>query len=187
MAIDRWLLIARHRLRSILRRTRVEHDLNDEIRDHLERRAETLVAGGMAPAAARDAALKAFGGVDQRKEECRDARGVTWLTDMGRDVHYAARLMRRAPAFTTIAVLSLALGIGATTAIFTLFDAVLLKQLPVANADRLRVLFQELRIGGKTLKSGTNLPYDRYQELRSDPEVFSDVIAFTFVADIGVR
>ena len=161
MSLDRALLRARLRLRSLIFRNLVEDELNEEIRDHLERRTEELMARGLSSVAAREAALRSFGGVDQRKEECRDARRVALLDDAFRDARYALRLMRRTPVFAIVAVLSLALGIGSTTAIFTLFDALLLKPLPVNRPDELRVVYTELRFGGRAAKWGATLPYER--------------------------
>ncbi len=183
MSLERALYIARLRLRSLIFRNRVEDELNDEIRDHLERRTEELMAQGLSSADARNAALRSFGGVDQRKEECRDARHVSLLDDLARDAAYAVRLMRRSPVFTLIAVLSLAIGIGSTTAIFSLFDTLLLKPLPVVRPEELRVVYSELRINGKGMKKGASLPYERFLELRERPEVFGDVIAFGLLDD----
>ena len=88
-----------------------------------------------------------FGGVEQIKEECRDVRG-RWLEDLGKDLHYAARTLRRSPAFLLVSVVSLALGIGANTAIFSLINAVMLRPLPVREPQRL-VQITRLRANGK--------------------------------------
>jgi hypothetical protein len=93
------------RLRTLFRRSQVEDDLRDEMRFHLEERTREFVARGMTEPEARDAALRAFGGVEQRKEECRDARRVGFIEDALQDVRYALRGMRRAPGFTAVAVL----------------------------------------------------------------------------------
>ena len=102
---------------------------------HIDERARELIAEGLSPSAARLAALRAFGGVEQRKEECRDARRVNVIEDLRRDIAGpAGRMMRRSPGFTLVAVLS-ALGIGANAALFSMLDALVFKKLPVTTPD----------------------------------------------------
>jgi predicted permease len=166
------------RLRSLVRRDRVEDDLADEMRFHLEERTRELIGRGMSARDAHDAALRAFGGVEQRKEECRDARRVGFIEDAALDVRYALRTMRRAPAFTAIAIASLAIGIGANTAIFSAVDALLLKPLPVQQPDELRVLTRVAKAGARTLKTTDFVPYEWVGPLRQQTGLFSDVLAF---------
>ncbi len=104
--------------------------------DHVERQTEANIARGMTAAAARTAALRAVGGIEQRKEECRDERGVNIIENLVRDVRLAVRQLRKQPAFTIAAVVSLALGIGGNTAIFQLLNALSLRPLPVTRAAR---------------------------------------------------
>ena len=131
----------RLRLRSLLRRGQVERELEAELRFHLERQIEENVAEGMTPREARAAALRTFGAVQRFEEECRDMREVSLIENVWRDVRHAARVLRRAPAFSAVAVLTLALGIGATTAIFSVVYGVLLKPLPFEQPDGLVGLY----------------------------------------------
>ena len=127
----------RHMMRSLLASSRVEEELDEELRYHLERQIEVFRAQGLREDEARLQALREFGGLDQRKEECRDARGLGIVETFTQDVRYAWRTLRRTPAFAALGVLVMALGIGANTAIFTLLDQVLLRPLPVHEPDRL--------------------------------------------------
>jgi predicted permease len=115
----------------LFRREALESQLDAELRDHVDRHTADLVASGLTEDEARRQALLEFGGVEGIKEACRDARGTRWLEDAVTDVRYALRLLRRAPGFATVAILSLALGLGANIAVGSLLDAVVLKTLPV--------------------------------------------------------
>jgi predicted permease len=124
-------------LSRLLRRSRAESDLDRELRDHVARRTDDLVAEGVPATEARRRAILELGGVEQVKESCRDARGTRWVHDVAQDVRYGARVLAQAPAFTLVAVLSLALGIGANSAIFSLVNGLLLRTLPVKEPSRL--------------------------------------------------
>jgi predicted permease len=133
----RWLAKFRLRLRSLFDTSRVESDLDDELRDYLDREIECAIADGVSPDEARRLALASLDGADRLKEACRDARGVRWLLETLTDVRFAIRTLRKAPAFAAIVVLALALCIGANTAIFSVVDTVLFRPLPFPGQDRL--------------------------------------------------
>ncbi|MGA2018514.1 MAG: ABC transporter permease, partial [Opitutaceae bacterium] len=127
-------------LGGLFSRGRFNAEMADEMQHHLDLRIEKNLAAGMTPDEARYSALRTFGGAEQIKEECRDERSGAWLGQISQDLRYGLRILRKNPLFTTIAILSLALGIGAATSVFSLVDAILLGSLPVPNPQDLRVI-----------------------------------------------
>ncbi len=120
LILSRWLAMIRLRLRTLFRRGRVETELDRELRLHLERQTEEYIALGMSPAGARAAALRAFGGIEVVKEDVREARGVTGIEHLARDLRYAMRGLARAPMLVTAAASSIALGVGGNIAVYSL-------------------------------------------------------------------
>ncbi len=177
--LRRWL----HRAFSLARRGEREERLRTEIEDHIARQTAENVRAGLDAAEARRQAILKFGPVESVREEYRDRGGLPLIETLARDVRYAARRLRKSPVFTTTAVLTLALGIGATTAIFTLAWAVLLKSLAVARPEELLRLGKEARCcfwGGYSQdKEYSLVSYELYQRFRDNTKGFSQLAAFS--------
>lgn len=155
----------------LFRPSRADAELDEEIRFHLDRETELRIDRGVPPTRAREAARRDFGNVLIVKETTRQTWGWTVIEDLGRDLRYSTHLLLRAPAFTIVAVLSLALGIGANTAIFSLADAVIFRDLPVFEPSQ---LFQVRGVAPRQVHSIYSYPL--YQEIRDRNRVFSSTV-----------
>jgi predicted permease len=161
------------RLRSLFDRAQADQDLDDELRDHVERRTEEYLASGLTAEEARRQAILEIGGIEKRKAECRDTRRVNWIPELIEDLRFGLRMLCKSPGFTVVAVLTLALGIGANTAIFSVLNGVLLKMLPVREPARLVQLEETYQNDAFNFFS-----YASYVQLRDHNRVFSDLFAW---------
>src|SRR6185503_13296660 len=175
VAVRLWYIL-RSRLRSIFLRGARESDLSEELQLHLEREIERLRAGGVSREEARLQALRQFGGIEQIKEDSRDARGTAAWDALVRDTRHGLRRLVREWRFTAAAVLILGLGIGANTAIFSLVNAVLFREQAFAEPDRLVNIYQNDRAGRPMIVSS----YSAYKDMAE----YSDVFAVTMAASI---
>src|SRR5258707_13490322 len=128
------------RFRAMFRKDQLESELNEELRFHLEKEIEKNVARGLSYDEARLTALRSFGGVEQVQEQARGIREVWFFEELLQDLRYGLRMMRKTPVFSATAILSLALGIGANTALFSVAYGVLLRSLPVKDPNNLVLL-----------------------------------------------
>src|SRR5882724_400888 len=166
----------RNLVSNLFHRNRVERELDDEMRAHMAMLVDEKIATGLSPEKARRNALIEFGGVDQVKEQVRDVRMGARLEQVWLDVRYAARMLRKNPGFTAIVVITLALGIGVNTAIFSLVDGILLRPLPYEQPDRLVRLVQSQRQIG--LESW-NLSQATFTSLRDNTHLLEAVAAYS--------
>jgi predicted permease len=163
----------RYRVRAILRRRTMERELAEELQFHVERQAAKLVSAGVPHDEAFRRARLAMGGVEQVKEECREARGVAAVESTAQDVVHGLRQIRRAPTLALVVVSSLALGIGANTAIFSLINAVLLRMLPIDDPAGLQLVLPLTASG-----NSRGFEHPEFRRLRAENPVFVDVAAY---------
>jgi predicted permease len=203
------------RLRAVFTKPALDADFAQELAQHLEAATEDGIRSGMTPEEARRQARIALGGIDQTRELHRDARGLPWLENLARDVRFATRSLRKTPGFTFVAVLSLALGIGANTAVFSVVNGILLRSLPVPNPQELRVIQWsgvEPKIrsmtgsfniigGGSGSSSGSmtfgtapgqralvdSFTYPLFRNLREQGAAQVDIFGYTDLNDVTVR
>ena len=155
----------------------VESELDQELRFHFEQQVEKYIHSGLTRTEAHRRARVAFGGLDQIKEQCRDARGVHPVETLWQDLHYGARMLRKNSGFTAVAILTLALGIGANTAIFSVVSAVLLRPLPYADSDKL------VQVIERDQKRGVDfdwVAFPNFHDWAEHNKVFESMAAYKF-------
>ena len=173
MRIEHWLYEAPLRVRSLFRRRQVEQELDEELQYHLELKTEEYIAQGLPAEEARYAALRAMDGLAQRKEECRDTRGLNLIEDAVRDIRYGLRILAKSRSFTMIAVLTLALAIGANAVVFGIMNGLILRSLNVPQSENLY---------GTEYGDGSGWQsYPNYLDLRDRNHSFEELAAFNFI------
>src|SRR2546430_2045482 len=182
MRPEHWLFTIPLRLRSLFRWAQTDQELDDELRGHVQRKTEEYIEQGMTQEEAHRRARLDLGGIEQTKEKCRDARRVTWLQDIAQDLRYGLRMLRKSPGFTIVAVLTLALGIGATTAIFSVVHATLLEPLPFAHPKQLVELRQTEAAPGDYPLTGED-----YLDWRAQNATFSDMTLYAWPSGTNAR
>jgi predicted permease len=180
MRMEHWWFKGPLRLRSILQRGRVEQELDDELQFHLEHKIEEGIARGLSPAEARHAAMRAMDGLDQRKEEIRDMRGVHWLTDFFKDARYAVRSLRRTPGLTAFVVVALALGIGMTSATLSMVDGLIFRPYPVPHPGSVLTLVSTTHDN-----NFGEFSYREYLDIRDRTSSYDGVIASADMQAVG--
>ena len=177
MHSERWFDVVRMRLRSLFHRGAVERELDRELQFHLDLEIQKNLRRGLTPREARAAALRRLGGIAQIQEECRDMRRTSYLENFLHDLPYAGRTLAKSPAFTLSAIATLALGIGANTAIFQLLNAVRLRSLPVPQPHALaQIRIPNLNFG--ISEGSDNLSFPLFEQIREHQQAFSGVFAW---------
>ncbi|MGH9709879.1 MAG: ABC transporter permease, partial [Candidatus Acidiferrales bacterium] len=170
-------------LRRLFRKRALDNQLDSELHFHVEQQIADNIAAGMPPPEARRRALAQFGGTEYIKEECRDARGTHFIDTLLQDIRYGLRMLRKSPGFTAVAVMTLALGIGANTAIFSMVDWLTLRVPPFAKPEQVATLGAEDTYGGWE----NGFSYPDFADIRSQSStVFSDVAGTIFVSQDGL-
>jgi predicted permease len=163
-----------HSIRALFLRNKLETELDSELRFHLESQIDSNIRAGMSPETARQSALREFGAIELAKEECRDERGTQFLDQLWQDVRFGARMLRKNPGFAAVAVLTLALGIGANSAIFSVVEDVVLAPLPYSQPDRLVAVWES---NYHTPKMGAS--YLDFHDWQHSAQSFQQMGAFT--------
>src|SRR5438876_765502 len=185
MRPEHWLFTIPLRLRSLFRWAQADRELDDELRDHLERKTEEYVAQGMTQEEAHRRARLDLGGIEQTKEKCRDARRVNWIQDFVQDLRLSLRMLRKSPGFTGVAIFTLALGIGATTAIFSVVDSLLLRPLPYRNSHRVVRIWNTFSPRGMTELTASEPEFLEYRQSQTLAHVAGFALGSTTLTGRG--
>jgi predicted permease len=179
----------RYRLRAVFSRGSLEQELDDELRFHVEREAEKYERQGMSHEAALRRARLDFGGVEQMKEASRDMRGIDRLESIVRDLRFSVRSLKSRPAFTLTVIATLALGIGANTAIFTLVDALLLRPLPVSHPEQLVIVSNPAEVNNNNVGDPVTdyVSFLLYKDVRARNTAFTDMYANGLSGSLDVK
>jgi macrolide transport system ATP-binding/permease protein len=180
MRIEHWWFTVPLRLKSILRGGRVERELAEELQFHLEHKIEEGIANGLSLKEARQAAMRAMDGLERRKEQIRDTRSVHWLTDFLDDARFAVRSLRRTPGLTAFVAITLALGIGMTSATFSMVDALIFRPYPVPHPGSIVTL-----VGTTHDSDFNNFSYREYLDIRHKTTSYDGVIASAAMEAVG--
>src|SRR6185437_8174375 len=160
---------------AVFRRSHIERDVEEELRSHIQTRADDLERSGLSRAEAERRARMDFGGYQKYKEESRESLGAHFIETLLQDIRYAFRMLRKSATFTLVAVLTLALGIGANTAIFSLVDCLLVRPLPIDHPEQVAFLISSWNGS----RSNVGFSYPDFQEIRKQTaNIFSDLSAF---------
>lgn len=180
MRVRHWFYTVPLRLRSIFRREQVARELAEELQFHLEMKIEEGIAAGLAPEEARRRALRALGGLDQRREEMREAQRVSYVTDFIDDLRFALRSLRRTPGLAALVVVTLALGIGMTATPFSMLDALVFRPYPVPHPEQVMAL-----VGTSRDDAFQSFSWREYVEIRDQVKSFDGLVAYTFPSPVG--
>src|SRR5216683_1894481 len=180
MRPQHWLYTIPLRLRSLFRRRHIEQELNEDLQFHLEQKIEEGIANGLSPKEARYAAMRAMDGLEQRKEEMRDMRGIHWLTDFLDDARFAMRSLRRTSGLAAFVVITLALGIGMTSGTFSMLDGLMFRPYPVPHPSGVVTLVSTTHDS-----SFDDFSYREYLDIRGKTKSYEGVIANAGMEAVG--